>query len=196
MSRRTRVGLGVLGAAGAAAVAAALVTGGGPAPEQFPSSVSPAAATASASSAPASAAAPHGSWDLEDLRARFEQSVPAELRADLAALRDVPAAQRLTELERIRDAALAGEYGAEAKAGAERLGTMIAMLPPELAADLEGLATTEETAIPDAVERIRDRALAGEYGPQVRGYAEQLVATAEQHGYDVTGDLDRFARAD
>jgi hypothetical protein len=196
MSGRTRVGLGVLGAAGAAAVAAALVTGGAPTAQQSPSPVSPAAATASASSAPAPAAAPHGDEDLADLRARFQESVPAELRADLVELRDVPAAQRLAELERIRDAALAGEYGVEAKAGAERLTTMIAMLPPELSADLEGLATTEEAGIPDAVERIRDRALAGEYGPQVQGYAEQFVATAGQHGYDVTGDLDRYASAD
>jgi hypothetical protein len=196
MSRRTKVGLGALGAAGAAAVAAALVTGAGSTPEQPASAVSPAAATASASSAPATEAGPHGSWDLEDLRAQFERAVPAELRTELAGLRDVPAAERLTELERIRDAALAGEYGADAKAGAERLVAMTAMLPPELYADLEALVATEEAEIPDAVEGIRDRALAGEYGAQVQGYAERLVAAAEEHGYDVSGDLDRFVPAD
>jgi hypothetical protein len=188
------VGLGALAAGGAAAVAAALVTGAGATPEQSPSPVSPAAATASASSAPA--ADPHGSWDPADLRAQFERAVPAELRAELAGLRDVPAAERLTELERIRDAALAGEYGADAKAGAERLVAMTAMLPPELYADLEALVTTEEAEIPGAVEGIRDRALAGGYGAQVQGYAERLVETAQEHGYDVSGDLDRFVPAD
>jgi len=196
MSRRTKVGLGALAAAGAAAVAAALVTGAGSTPEQSPSAVSPAAATASASSAPATEAGPHGSWDPEGLRAQFEQFVPAELRAELAGLRDVPAAERLTELERIRDAALAGEYGADAEAGAERLVAMTAMLPPELYADLEALVTTEEAELPDAVEGIRDRALAGEYGAQVQGYAERIVEAAQEHGYDVRGDLDRFVPAD
>jgi hypothetical protein len=192
MTRRTRVGLSALGTVGAAAVAVALVTGVGQPREQAPA-VSPAAATASASSAPvADPAGPHGDWTPEDLRAQFERYVPAELRAELAGLRDVPADERLTELERIRDAALAGEYGADAKAGAERLVAMLALLPPELTADLEALAGTEEAQIPDAVERIRDRALAGDYGPQVQTHVEQLVAAAKEHGYDVSGDLDRY----
>ena len=197
MSRLTTVGLGAMAAAGAAAITAALVTGAGSPSGQGPSPVSPAAATAGASSVPATGtSSPHDDRDPEDLRAQFEQWVPAELRAELAGLRDVPAADRLAELERIRDDALAGENGPEAQAGAERLVTLVAMLPPELHADLEALATTEEAAIPDAVERIRDRALAGEYGPQVQGYAERLVTTAELHGYDVSGDLDRYVPAD
>src|SRR4051812_30798030 len=194
MSRRAKVGLGALGAASAAAVAVALIIGGGQPRAEAPAG-SPVAATASVSSAPAAESAPAGSWDPQELRARFEQEVPAALRAQLAGLRDVPADQRLAELERIRDAALAGDYGADAKAGAERLVAMMAMLPPELTADLQALAGTEEAQIPDAVERIRDRALAGEYGPQVGGYAERLVAAAKQHGYDVSGDLDRYLPA-
>ena len=196
MSRWTRTGLAALGTVGAAAVAVALVTGAGQSREQAPA-VSPAAATASASAAPAAdPAGPHGDWTPEKLRAQFEQYVPAELRAELAGLRDVPAGQRLAELERIRDAALAGEYGTEAKAGAERLVAMLAMLPPELTADLEALVGTEESQVPDAVERIRDRALAGDYGSQVRSYAERLLAAAEDHGYDVSGDLDRYVPGD
>lgn len=196
MRRRTRVGLGALGTVGAAAVAVALVTGAGQ-PRDAAPAVSPAAATASASSAPvADPAAGHGPEDPGDLRAQFEQMVPAELRDQFGALRDVPADQRLAELERIRDAALAGEYGADAKAGAQRLVSVLAMLPPELTADLEALVGTEEAQIPDAVERIRDRALGGDYGAQVEGYAERLVAAAEQHGYDVSGDLDRYVPAD
>jgi hypothetical protein len=187
------IGVGALGAAGAAAIAAALVAGGDPA-RQEPAPVSPAAATAAA--APSTQADPHGSWDLEDLRDRFEQEVPADLRAELAALRDVPAGDRLAALERVRDAALAGEYGEQAQAGAQRLVTALAMLPPELSRDLEALVSSEEAQVPDAVERIRDRALAGEYGEQVRGWAEHLVAAAEEHGYDVTGDLDRYAPGD
>ncbi len=197
MSRLSKVALGALAAVGAAAITAALVTGAGPAGGDAASSVRPAAATASASSAPAAGTSgPHGAWDVEDLRDRLEQAVPAELRAELMALRDVPAADRLAALERIRDAALTGEYGAEAQAGAQQLVVVLGMLPPELYADLEALVSLEEADIPDAVERIRDRALAGGYGPQVQGHAEQLVARAEQHGYDVSGDLDRFVPAD
>jgi hypothetical protein len=196
MSRWTRTGLAALGTVGAAAVAVALVTGAGQPREAAPP-VIPAAATASASSAPvADPAASHGDWTPDDLRRQFERFVPAELRAELAGLRDVRADQRLAELERIRDAALAGEYGADAQAGAERLVAMLAMLPPELTADLEALAGTEEAQVPDAVERIRDRALAGDYGSQVRSYAERLLAAAEDHGYDVSGELDRYVPGD
>jgi hypothetical protein len=192
MSRLTKVGVGALAAAGAAGVAAALLTGAGSSRDPVPA-VSPAAATASASSAaPAAPTARHGDWDPATVRARFEKEVPAALRADLEALRDVPADQRLAELERIRDAALAGDYGAEARAGAQRLVAMIAMLPPKLYADLEALVSTENAEIPDAVERIRDRALAGDYGPQVKGYAERIIAHAAEHGYDLSGDLDQY----
>lgn len=191
MSRAKTWGIGLVGAAGAAALAAALVTGAGESRDTA-AEVSPAAATASAGRAPAPEAAAHGSWDPEELRARFEQAVPAQLRAELAGLRDVPAAERLTELQRIRNAALAGQYGGEARAGAERLVAMLALLPPELYADLEALVTTEDADIPDAVERIRDRALAGDYGEQVRGWAEHMVAAAAEHGLDVSGDLDRY----
>ncbi len=191
MGRSRTLGIGLLGAAGAAAITVALVTGAGQTSGASPE-VSPAAATGSASSAPAAETAPHGSWDPEDLRDRFEQWVPVELRAELAEVRDAPADERLAELERIRDAALAGEYGPQAKAGAERLVAMVAMLPPELYADLEALVSTEEAEIPDAIERIRDRALAGEYGARIQGYAERIVTAAEQHGYDLSGDLDRY----
>ena len=184
--------VGALGAAGAAAIAVALVTGG-EGTRQEASSVSPAAATATAAAAPSTGSDPHGTWDLEELRERFRQEVPAELQDELAALRDVPAADRLAALERIRDAALAGEYGEEVRAGAQRLVVALGMLPPELHRDLEALVSLEEAQVPDAVERIRDRALAGGYGERVRGWAEHLVAAADQHGYDVTGDLDRYA---
>jgi hypothetical protein len=191
MSRLTRTGLAVSAGAGAVAVAAALVTGLGQTREQAPA-VSPAAATESAVGAPAAGAtAPHGAWDHGSLRDRLEE-LPEELRADLVALRDVPAGERLAEVERIRDAALAGEYGADAKAGAERLVAGLAMLPAELTADLEALVATENAQVPDAVERIRDRALDGDYGARVQAHAERALAMAEERGYDLSGDLDRF----
>jgi hypothetical protein len=192
MSRLRALGAGLLGVAGAAAVAAAVVPGVDRGSGEAPS-VSPAAATASASSAPAAdTAPPHGARSLEDLHAQFERMVPAGLRAELESLRDVPAEDRLAALEAIRDAALAGEHGEQAQAGAQRLGAALAMLPPELVGDLEAVVGLEQAQVPAAVERIRDTALAGGYGEQVRGWAERLVAAAEQHGHDVTGDLDRF----
>ena len=195
MNRRGTLRVGLLTAAGAAAITAALVTSAGQPHPEVPSSVSPAAATASGVPATGSPAA-HSAEDREDLRAQLELWVPAELRMQLARLRDVPADQRLPELGRIRDAALAGEYGPEAKAGAERLVAAVAMLPHELYADLLVLVATEEAEIPDAVERIRDRALAGDYGARLQAYAERLIARAERHGYDVSGDLDRYVPGD
>ena len=194
MTGRARAAIsGVLAGAGAVAVAAALLTGAGASPAEE-AAVRPAAATASVpSAAPARATDPsgHGSWTPGDLAERWAQ-LPAALRADLAALRTVPAAGRLAALEQIRDDALAGAYGPEVRAGAERLVAGMAMLPPELVADLEALASSEVAAMPDGVERIRDRALSGQYGEQVRAGAQRLVAMAGQHGIDVTGDLDRY----
>ncbi len=192
MSRLTRMGPGVLAAAGAAAVTAVLVTGAGGTTRETPSSVSPSAAASGGTAPAAATSSAHRTWDPEDLHAEFEKWAPAELRAELVALRDVPAADRLAEVERIRDAALAGEYGEQIRSGARQLVVVLGMLPPELYRDLEALVSLEEAHIPDGLEEIRDRALAGGYGPQVQGYAEQLVAGAAQHGYDLSGDLDRY----
>jgi hypothetical protein len=195
MTGRVRAaGLGVLGGAGAAAVAAALLTGGATTPPGKPA-VSPAAATAGAPSAEPAAEPGHGSWTPGDLARQWAQ-LPEALRQDLAALRTVPAAERLATLHRIRDDALAGTYGEEVRAGAQQLVLGLAMLPPELVADLEALVPLEVAAMPDAVERIRDRALAGQYGEQVRAGAERLVAKADEHGVDVRGDLDRYLPRD
>ena len=172
------------------AVAAALLTGAGGSPAEDPA-VRPAAATGSAPVAEPVHASPHGSWTPGDVAEAWAQ-LPAELRADLAALRTVPAAERLAAIEQIRDDALAGAYGEQVRAGAERLVAGLALLPPELVADLEALVSLEVAAMPDAVARIRDRALTGQYGEQVRAGAARLVAMAEQHGVDVSGDLDRY----
>ena len=172
------------------AVAAALLTGSGTTPAGEPA-VSPAAATAGAPSTEPAAAPGHGSWTPADLAETWAQ-LPADLRQDLAALRTVPAAERLATLHRIRDDALAGAYGEQVRAGAERLVAGLALLPPALVTDLEGLVSLEVAAMPDAVERIRDRALTGAYGEQVRTGAARLVAMAGQRGIDVRGDLDRY----
>ena len=195
MTGRARAAIsGVLGGAGAVAVAAALLTGGGASPAAERPAVSPAAATGSAAAEPTAQPADvtgHGSWTLQDLAEKYAQ-LPAELRADLEALRTVPAAGRLGAIEEIRAGALAGAYGQEVQAGAERLVTGLALLPPALVADLEALVSLEVADMPDAVEDIRDTALAGGYGAQVQAGAERLVAVAEEHGVDVRGDLDRY----
>ena len=201
MTGRARAAIsGALGGAGALAVAAALLTGAGASPAAEGAAVSPAAATGSATAgteaagteaAGTEAATGHGSWSLEDLAARYAQ-LPAELRADLEALRAVPAAGRLAALEQIRDDALAGAYGEEVRAGAERLVVGLALLPSALVADLEALVSAETADVPAAVERIRDRALTGQYGERVRVAAARLVAMAQEHGVDVRGDLDRY----
>jgi hypothetical protein len=49
------------------------------------------------------------------------ERLPEELRADLEALRDLPAEQRRAAAEDMRDSALAGEYGEDAQQRAERL---------------------------------------------------------------------------
>ena len=187
---------GVLGGTGAAAVAAALLTGSPSSSVGSPTAgptVSPTVSPAAASGGAASAepVQPHRTWTPGDLAQAWAQ-LPGPLREDLAALRTVPATERPAVLEQIRDDALAGAYGAQSQARAERLVAGLALLPPALVADLEGLAVLEVAAVPDGVERIRDRALAGGYGPQVRASAARLVTVAGRHGVDVRGDLDRF----
>lgn len=193
MTGRARAAMsGLLGGAGAVAVAAALLTGAG-APPAEGAAVSPAAAAEPADEPAAMTG--HGSGTLQDLAEEYAQ-LPPELRADLEALSAVPAAGRPAAVERIRDDALAGAYGDEVQAGAQRLVAGLALLPPELVADVEALLSLEPAAVPDAVERIRDRALAGRYGEQVRAGAERLVAMAQEHGIDVGGDLDRYLPAE
>ena len=197
MAGRARAAIsGLLAGAGAVAVAAALLTGAGAPPAEEPAQSPVAAAAGGPVAEPARATDPsgHGSWTLGDPTERVAM-LPAGLRTDLSALRTVPAAGRLAALAQIRDDALAGGYGPEVRSGTERLVAGLALLPPEVVADLEGLVSSEVAAMPDVVERIRDAALSGRYGDQVRLGVQRLVATAAQHGIDVTGDLDRYLPA-
>lgn len=106
-------------------------------------------------------------------------ALPAELRDDLTAVRELPEGERLDALRTIRDDALDGDYGARvqqlAEGRDERVRAVRRLLPDDLKGDLRearDLSGEEQAA---ALRGIRDGALGGEYGDRV-----QQVATSVQ----------------
>lgn len=104
--------------------------------------------------------------------------LPADLRDDLAAVRDLPGSERPEALAGIRDDALAGEYGAEVAAGAQRIqerrADVFAQLPADLQDDIEAVRALPPGERADAAREVRDGAVAGEYGERVQSFAERL----------------------
>lgn len=126
-------------------------------------------------------ATPSGSADPDGLRVPCEavwNRLPEDLRADLTAVRDLPAAERPDAVAEIRADALAGEYGetvAEAAAQMQdRRADVYAQLPEELQQDLEDVRALPPGERADAAQGVRDSALAGDYGDRVQGFAERL----------------------
>lgn len=112
--------------------------------------------------------------------------LPADLRADLTAARELPEGERLAALRAIRRDALDGDYGDRVQQFAERRGQRVRavrrLLPADLKVDLRearGL-TADERA--DAYRDIRDGALSGEYGVEVQRVAETVAERREACG--------------
>lgn len=104
--------------------------------------------------------------------------LPAELRGDLSAIRELPAEERPEALREIREDALEGAYGEGVQAGAERikerrLGAW-ASLPPELKADLIELRQAAPGERRELAEVIAQNALDGEYGEKAQATAERV----------------------
>lgn len=109
--------------------------------------------------------------------------LPEDLRADLNAVRELPAGERVEELREIRHAALDGDYGDRVQRFAERrderIRTIRRALPDEMRADLrEARALTGDARL-QAYRDIRDGALAGEYGERVQEVAVKVKERRE-----------------
>jgi hypothetical protein len=106
-------------------------------------------------------------------------ALPAELRDDLTAVREVPEGERLDALRTIRDHALDGDYGDRvqqlAEGRDERVRAVRRLLPADLKADLREARDLSGEDQAAALRGIRDGALGGEYGDRV-----QQVATSVQ----------------
>lgn len=130
--------------------------------------------------------APDGA-DLQVPCGAMWEHLPAPLKDDLRALRELPPGERPEAALEIRRHALAGEYGPRVQNFAahrrEVRGRIWAHLPPELRQDIKAareLAPEERRA---AFEDIRAGALAGDYGERVQEVAERI-----QHRRAVCGE--------
>ncbi|MDR7254744.1 hypothetical protein J2X46_003742 [Nocardioides sp. BE266] len=109
--------------------------------------------------------------------------LPADLRADLTAARQLPEGERIDALQAIREDALDGDYGDRVQQFAERREQRVRavrrLLPADLKVDLRDardLSGDEQVA---AYRAIRDGALAGEYGDRVQQVAETVQQRRE-----------------
>ncbi|MFI8232488.1 hypothetical protein ACIGDI_26980 [Streptomyces sp. NPDC085900] len=107
-------------------------------------------------------------------------TLPADLRADLRALPTMQPEQRQKAAAKIWQAALAGGYGTRVELRAEAAQRRFQALPTQLRHDIEELKVLSPEARAEKRTAIRDKALAGGYGEQVRHLAERRAAARQQ----------------
>jgi hypothetical protein len=104
--------------------------------------------------------------------------LPADLRGDLSAIRDLPADERPEAVREIREDALEGRYGEGVEAGAQRIKerrlAAWATMPVELKADLIELRKAAPGERRELAEVIAQNALDGEYGDKAQATAERV----------------------
>lgn len=104
--------------------------------------------------------------------------LPADLRGDLKALKDLEPGERGDAARDIRDGALDGEYGPGVQNRAERVRdrrvAVIANMPDELKTDLIELRDAAPTDRKELAHEIADTALAGGYGDKTQDVAERI----------------------
>ena len=104
--------------------------------------------------------------------------LPADLRGDLSAIRDLPIDERPGAVRDIRQEALEGGYGEGVQAGAERIKerrlAAWASMPVELKADLIELRKAAPGERRELAEVIAQNALDGEYGDRAQATAERV----------------------
>ncbi|MFJ7075489.1 hypothetical protein [Streptomyces sp. NPDC098781] len=99
--------------------------------------------------------------------------LPRELRADLRELRSLKPEQRPGAAARIWRDALAGEYGPRVRVRAAEARARYQALPEQLRDDIEELRGLDGEDRRRERQEIREKALDGEYGDQVRRWAER-----------------------
>ena len=104
--------------------------------------------------------------------------LPADLRGDLSAIRDLPAEDRPEAARDVRQGALDGEYGDGVQAGAERIKerrlAAWATMPTELKRDLIELRQAAPGERRTLAEQIAENALDGGYGEKAQATAERI----------------------
>lgn len=109
--------------------------------------------------------------------------LPADLKADIKAVEDLPDSEKPAAIRAIREDAVAGEYGAKVARAAQRMqdrrDRAFDRLPEDLQADLEALRALPDEDQVAAAQELRTDALAGEYGDKVRAFAERMQQRRE-----------------
>jgi len=107
--------------------------------------------------------------------------LPADLRTDLKALKDLEPGQRGDAAREIRDGAIDGEYGSGVEERAEKVRVrriaVIANMPDELKTDLVELRDAAPADRRDLAKDIADTALEGGYGAKTQAIAERIQAS-------------------
>jgi hypothetical protein len=102
----------------------------------------------------------------------------AALASDLKAARALSGAARLAALKQVRAKALAGGYGAAVERRAEKRGIkrdlVVSLLPDNLQSDLTALRAAPADQHKAMRQQIMTKALAGDYGADVKAAAERL----------------------
>ncbi len=145
----------------------------------------------------------------EKLSEKLSGTLPEKLVEDLSGVRELPAGEERREaLEKIWDAALAGDYGEQVQQLAERrrehraegragrhggpgagvgggvggpLGALRDQLPDELRADLQELRELSPAERREAMQEIWEAAKAGDYGAEARELAQQLAEKRDDY---------------
>lgn len=133
----------------------------------------------------APAAAPTDAADTTTSECNFGQRVvaawrmlPAELQADLKALRDLDPSERRDAAIALREKALEGGYGPEVQKRVEfrkdRRALALETMPIELKHALLDLRNAAPGDRADLAKQIADDALAGTYGPHAKETVERI----------------------
>lgn len=133
---------------------------------------------ASAASLPTDDTTPTSECQFGDELLHVWLHLPADLRGDLKALKDLEPGERGDAARDIRDGALDGEYGPGVQNRAERVRdrrvAIIANMPDELKTDLIELRDAAPADRKELAQDIADTALAGGYGDKTQEVAERI----------------------
>lgn len=101
-------------------------------------------------------------------------ALPTELRDDLRKVAAADPANRQAMLEGILQQAKDGKYGDRVKQVAERIEQRLSELPDNLKQDLAKLLAAPDDQRAELRTQLRQRAEAGEYGPQVQQWVKDF----------------------
>ncbi len=101
-------------------------------------------------------------------------ALPSELRDDLRKVAAADPADRQAMLEGILQQAKDGKYGDRVKQVAQRIEQRLSELPDALKQDLAKLLAAPDDQRAELRKQLRERAEAGDYGPQVQQWVKDF----------------------